>query len=280
MVLWRLDGAAGGTCAAVALLVVQLLVAVAAEHEESSTNSSSCEAVRLKCIYNAGCSMALQNYMYGCSAVMHADPPYQHCPEPCQLSLIALTSTDDGRRLMTCHCKEDDNYCKASKARIEVCRPGVERAHLKETAVSCQVAQQICAADSQCLTALDYYHRFCRSMFEGRKCSYRCKNSISILRRQQKAAKLDTCLCDGQDKEKHECRKIRTNMDKLCFRRTHHHNATSSTEQPPLVSVNDENNELLVAAAAAHASHTASFAVNILLFSLLSLTFSLHHFAS
>ncbi|XP_022188039.2 growth arrest-specific protein 1 [Nilaparvata lugens] len=278
MVAWRPD-------ATVALLAVQLLttvvmtVASAKEDSNNHQNSSSCEAVRLKCIYNAGCSMALRNYMYGCSAVMSADPPYQHCPEPCQLSLIALTSTDDGRRLMTCHCKEDDTYCKASKARIEVCRPGVEHAHLKETTVSCQVAQQICAADTQCLTAFEYYHSYCRSMFMGRKCSYRCKNSISILRRQQKAAKLDTCLCDGQDKERHECRKVRTNMDKLCFRKSHHHNSTTSTstEQP---SANDETNDVVAAAAAANASTVTHLSVQVLLLCLLLTRLSLNGSAS
>ena len=46
------------------------------------------------------------------------------------------------------------------------------------------VAQWICIADPLCSTALEYYNRFCRSMFAGKKCTLRCKNSISILRRQ------------------------------------------------------------------------------------------------
>jgi growth arrest-specific protein 1 len=49
------------------------------------------------------------------------------------------------------------------------------------------VAQWICIADPLCSTALDYYNRFCRSMFAGKKCTLRCKNSISILRRQVSA---------------------------------------------------------------------------------------------
>ena len=46
------------------------------------------------------------------------------------------------------------------------------------------VAQWICLADPVCSTALDYYNQYCRSMFAGKKCTLRCKNSISILRRQ------------------------------------------------------------------------------------------------
>lgn len=131
-----------------------------------------------------------------------------------KLTLIILT--------FQCDCK-DDEYCTNSKASVEICRPYVERAH-NQTVVPCLVAQGICAADTQCYTALDYYHRFCRSMFDGRKCSHRCNNSISILQRQQKAAKLSTCWCDGR--EDYDCPRIRSNMARLCFPKVH--------ETPPL----------------------------------------------
>lgn len=91
------------------------------------------------------------------------------------------------------------------------------RASLNET-VSCRVSQLICAADPLCSTALEYYRRFCRSMFHGRKCSHRCLNSIDILRRQDKAAKLSTCKCDGF--EEYDCPKVQTNMARLCFHKT------------------------------------------------------------
>lgn len=55
-------------------------------------------------------------------------------------------------------------------------------------------------------------------MFYGRKCSFRCKNSIAILKKQEKAAKLDTCRCNG--KEEYDCPRIRANMAKLCFNKT------------------------------------------------------------
>ena len=51
-------------------------------------------------------------------------------------------------------------------------------------------------------------HRPCR-------CSQRCNNSISILQRQEKAAKLETCECDGT--ESFDCTGIKENMKRLCF---------------------------------------------------------------
>lgn len=84
--------------------------------------------------------------------------------------------------VLQCQCA--DELCEETKRRVEVCRPSVVRATRNESIVSCRVAQWICGADALCSTALEYYHRFCRSMFHGRKCTHRCKNSISILRRQ------------------------------------------------------------------------------------------------
>ncbi|XP_034237527.1 growth arrest-specific protein 1-like [Thrips palmi] len=171
----------------------------------------SCEEARLKCAYRTGCGRALQAYIVGCSSLHHGPPG--HCPEACQQALIALTSTDEGKDLMTCQCA--DELCEETKRRVEVCRPAVVRATSNESAVSCRVAQLICGADALCSTALDYYHLHCRKMFLGHRCSKRCKNSISILRRQEKAAKLDSCWCDGR--EDYDCPAIRANMARLCF---------------------------------------------------------------
>nr|CAD7414049.1 unnamed protein product [Timema poppensis] len=112
-----------------------------------------------------------------------------------------------------CDCVDD--FCLDAKRRVEVCRPHVLIAMRNETVVSCRLAQWICAADALCSTALEYYNRFCRSMFHGKKCTHRCNNSISILRRQEKAAKLNTCICDGH--EEYDCPRIQTNMARLCF---------------------------------------------------------------
>lgn len=49
---------------------------------------------------------------------------------------------------------------------------------------------------------------------------YRCRNSIDILTRQEKAAKLNTCICDGN--ENYDCKGIHRNMNFLCFGKIHH----------------------------------------------------------
>ncbi|KAJ3647779.1 hypothetical protein Zmor_019639 [Zophobas morio] len=150
--------------------------------------SVPCEEARMRCAYRVGCGMALQNYVVGCSGVLQGPPP-TYCPEICHHSLIALTSTEEGKDLMNCNCS--DEYCEDQKLRSEICRPQVIKT-INESVVSCRVAQWICAADALCSTALEYYNHYCRAMFHGKKCSPRCKNSINILRRQEKAAKLTT----------------------------------------------------------------------------------------
>ena len=65
-----------------------------------------------------------------------------------------------------------------------------------------------------------YFYVFfiCNNFF----CFYliRCRNSIGILTRQEKAAKLNTCICDGR--EDYDCKQIHHNMNALCFNRLHH----------------------------------------------------------
>ncbi|XP_026461994.1 growth arrest-specific protein 1-like isoform X2 [Ctenocephalides felis] len=200
----------------------------------------SCERARLDCAYRDGCAHALHLYMRHCdprSLRRDADP---HCPRECQYALIALTSTPEGKRLMTCVC--DDNYCRESKLRLDVCRPHVARLG-NATEVPCRLAAQICSADQQCYTALQYYQRLCGAMFAGRKCTARCRNSIAILRRQDNAARLAGCSCDGT--EDFDCAGIQENMSRLCFHK-HHKATSSSTTQVPetTYSRNDENNEI------------------------------------
>ncbi|KAG7189107.1 hypothetical protein KM043_008682 [Ampulex compressa] len=157
--------------------------------------------------------MALQHYLTGCAPVLQGD----NCSETCQHALIALTSTDEGKELMSCEC--DDDLCLQSKQRVEICRASVMTA-MNRTRLSCRIATWICNADALCQTALAYYNKFCKSMFQGRKCTRRCRNSINILTRQEKAAKLNTCLCDGS--EEYDCKGIHRNMNLLCFGKSHH----------------------------------------------------------
>jgi len=128
-------------------------------------------------------------------------------------------------------CTCGNEICNETKQRFEICRPQVMKAVKSDTIVTCDTAQWICAADATCSKALEYYHAYCQSMFNGKRCSFRCKNSIAILKKQDKAAKLDSCRCSG--KEEFDCPRIRTNMARLCFNQT--------IETPPPVVDIDSN---------------------------------------
>ncbi|XP_015185267.1 PREDICTED: growth arrest-specific protein 1-like isoform X2 [Polistes dominula] len=195
------------------VLVSMMLLTMMFTYTKST--SISCEDARLRCAYRIGCGMALQHYVTGCASVLQGDK----CSESCQHALIALTSTDEGKELMMCQCTPDDEFCQQSKQKVENCRSSVTTA-MNKTRVSCRIATWICNADALCQTALSYYNKFCKSMFHGKKCTHRCRNSLNILRRQEKAAKLTTCLCDGS--EEYDCKGIHHNMNTLCFGKIHH----------------------------------------------------------
>ncbi len=116
--------------------------------------------------------------------------------------------------LFQCNCNGSEQ-CKKSKSNVGSCADEVLHATREDTVVSCTAAQWICAADPLCSTALEYYNRFCGAMFRGRRCTKRCLNSISILRRQRASAKLESCKCEGS--EDFDCAVVKSNMDRLCF---------------------------------------------------------------
>ncbi|KAH9632608.1 hypothetical protein HF086_001851 [Spodoptera exigua] len=116
-------------------------------------------------------------------------------------------------------CECEDEYCLEAKQRIDICRPQVMKGAANATS-SCSLSQLICLADAQCSTALQYYHRLCRSMFRGRKCSKKCLNSIEILRKQKKAAALTACQCDGND---YDCPRMQNNLARLCYHKMKNH---------------------------------------------------------
>ena len=66
--------------------------------DEPPAHEVGCDVAQLKCAYRAGCGLALQNYMLGCSEL--AAGRTQKCNTHCRHSLIALMSTREGKRLM------------------------------------------------------------------------------------------------------------------------------------------------------------------------------------
>ncbi|XP_068620272.1 growth arrest-specific protein 1-like [Battus philenor] len=213
------------------MLAVAALLTVAV----LGADATPCTEARTRCAYRTGCGYALNNYMFLCSDVL--SEPISVCPKPCEHALIALTSTEEGKELMNCQC--EDLYCEEAKQRIDVCRSQVLKGAANATS-SCRLSQLICLADSQCSTALSFYRKLCRSMYRGRKCSNRCLNSIGILRKQDKAAALTECQCDGY--EDFDCPRMQTNLAKLCF----HKQPNNHTKKAPI--------EETVAASATHIS--------------------------
>lgn len=188
---------------------VLLLCASAAMAAEAS----KCQVARSKCAYRAGCGMALQNYMIDCAPLIVGHTTL--CPPACERALIALLSTEEGEALVQCDCDTSD-FCESNKQRIQVCRDQVLNATAPHSVVSCLTARAICAADMPCSTALSYYYDRCRSVFHGKPCTFTCKNSLDILNRQEKAAKLKTCFCEGG--EDFACQRIKQTTEQLCSR--------------------------------------------------------------
>lgn len=179
-----------------------------------------CDIARMRCAYRMGCGMALQSYMITCAELI-ANDSLTGCPVECQNSLIALTSTDEGEDLVECDC-DGSAFCELSKQRLEVCRHEVRRATAEDSIVSCQTARAICMADLPCATALTYYYNRCQSLFNGGKCHPLCRNSLDILKRQEKAAKLKTCYCEGS--EDFECQIIKESTERLCLKNKYESN--------------------------------------------------------
>lgn len=180
-------------------------------------NEVGCNDAYLTCAYRGGCGKALQEYMLNCAELREGLT--DTCSKQCQFALIALLSTPEGERLMQCSCaspdKSGETDCKVEKARVEPCRAEVTWNTAPGTAVSCSAATWICAADPLCSTAMLYYQENCSAMFKGRKCSKKCKNSLDIMLRQEAAAKLSTCTCEGT--EDFDCAAVRLYTDVLCF---------------------------------------------------------------
>lgn len=138
--------------------------------------------------------------------------------------------------MLQCRC--EDEFCLEAKQRIEVCRPHVLLA--ANATASCRLSQLICLADAQCATALEYYHRLCRAMYKGRKCSNKCLNSIAILKKQEKAAALTVCRCDGY--EDYDCPRMQNNLDRLCFHKVKK-NHDQEDKQDETTTISNETKE-------------------------------------
>jgi len=211
-------------------------------NQELVISKNSCRFAQLKCSYRTGCGSTLQSFIIECDGLIHNKTNV--CSETCKNTLVGLTSTLEGQKLMTCNCDADSD-CEVAKLKIEACRDSVTYATRNDTVVSCTEARWICLADAECGKALEYYHLFCRSMFRGKACSERCKNSLNILRRQEKAAKLSECQCEANEKiDDFLCKDIKENMNNLCIEDQILEETTIKTDLEIDISEIEENLEI------------------------------------
>uniref|UniRef100_A0A0B6ZG99 GDNF/GAS1 domain-containing protein n=1 Tax=Arion vulgaris TaxID=1028688 RepID=A0A0B6ZG99_9EUPU len=181
----------------------------------------TCHVAQLQCQARSGCQMALNNFFIHCQSLIKGQQ-VTSCPIDCKHALVSLLSTEDqtGLAFINCDCRKIDS-CTERKKRVDICQLDVlDSMNVLEAdspPVACNLARWICEADTSCLAALQYYYDHCLRLFNGIKCTSRCRNSLEILFRQSHASKLRTCLCDGS--EDYNCHALKVNTETLCLRR-------------------------------------------------------------
>ncbi|KAM3874141.1 growth arrest-specific protein 1-like [Diretmus argenteus] len=164
-----------------------------------------CWQAIMKCHGEPECHYAYDQYRYACAPVISGDR--KKCPSHCISSLIQLNLTESGPALEDCDCASDP-VCRNTKRAIEPCLP-------RTSNVGCTEARRQCEKDPQCSTAMRDYLFHCRKLFGGERCSDGCRRVIAGMRSIPKAQQLDTCVCDGTDRN--ICEYIKVSMKTFCF---------------------------------------------------------------
>ncbi|XP_072228457.1 growth arrest-specific protein 1b [Leuresthes tenuis] len=162
-----------------------------------------CWKAILKCHGESECHYAYDQYMYACASVISGES--KKCPSHCISSLIQLNLTRSGPALEDCDCARDQ-VCRTTKQAIDPCLP-------RTSILGCTEARLQCEMDLACSSAMRDYLFHCRKLFGGR-CSDNCRRMIASMRSIPKAQQLDTCVCDGT--ERNICEYIKLNMKNLC----------------------------------------------------------------
>ena len=84
-----------------------------------NNNTSTCRFAQLKCSYRTGCGQTLQSFIIECDSLIHNQT--EICTNRCKNTLVGLTSTPEGQKLMNCDC-DGDLECEVAKVNIEACR--------------------------------------------------------------------------------------------------------------------------------------------------------------
>lgn len=190
-----------------ALLLCGVFVIFSGLSAGSPTHSHRlvCWQAIMKCHGEPECHYAYDQYIYACAPIISGDR--KKCPSHCISSLIQLNLTESGPALEDCDCASDQ-ACRSTKRAIEPCLP-------RTSIMGCTEARHQCERDSQCSSAMGDYLFHCRKLFGGERCSDECRRVIANMRSIPKAQQLDTCVCDGT--ERNICEYIKVSMKNFCF---------------------------------------------------------------
>ncbi|XP_010780179.1 growth arrest-specific protein 1 [Notothenia coriiceps] len=168
-----------------------------------------CWQALLRCHEEPECDLAYSQYLAACEGNIRGTR--RQCPSHCINALIRLNHTRSGPDLETCDCAQDQECVKAKRT-IEPCLP--KRYPSDGGGIGCMEARQRCEEDSRCHTSLTAYLSYCGQLFNGRKCSSKCKATIQQMLFIPNGVLLNRCVCDGV--ERPFCEVVKENMSKLC----------------------------------------------------------------
>lgn len=169
-----------------------------------------CWQALLRCHQEPECNLAYSQYLAACEGNIRG--AQRQCPSHCINTLIRLNHTRTGPDLETCDCAQD-LQCLSARRAIEPCLP---RRHPSNAGgMGCMEARQRCEEDSGCHASLSAYLSYCGQLFNGRKCSSKCKATIQQMLFMPNGVLLNRCVCDGV--ERPFCEVVKENMRKLCF---------------------------------------------------------------
>ncbi|XP_077451245.1 growth arrest-specific protein 1 [Stigmatopora argus] len=175
-----------------------------------------CWQAILRCQAEPDCDLAYGQYLAACEDNLRGSG--RRCPSHCINALIRLNHTGGGPDLESCECGRDA-LCLGTKRAIEPCLP---RRHPDDGdgGIGCMEARRRCEEDGRCQASLAAYLAYCGQLFNGRKCSAKCKATIQQMLFIPDGALLNRCVCDGV--ERPFCEVLKENMSKLCSVGDHH----------------------------------------------------------
>ncbi|XP_029107883.1 growth arrest-specific protein 1 [Scleropages formosus] len=168
-----------------------------------------CWQAVLRCQQESDCELAYTQYLAACEANIRGHR--RHCPSHCIGALVRLNETRSGPDLETCDCGQDAQ-CRRTKRAIEPCLP--RRYPTDRAGIGCTEARQRCEEEPGCQALLTDYLSSCGQLFNGRRCTIKCRSTIERLLSVPSGALLSRCVCDGV--ERPFCQVVKENMEKLC----------------------------------------------------------------